>query len=117
MLPSRQRDLLPLPTGASLHALLRGHQQTGGSIGQRKRAKRDRHRESWLEEGIEALNTMGGEGRAWNAFAPPSAAQVDAVQQLVRDFADLPGDTEHLDNLAAWKVLLGERPGYSDKVS
>ena len=65
----RQRDLLPLPVGRDLQALLGG--APGQPLGRSRSAARRRSQRlaenSWLEEGICALNHMGARGCPWKA--------------------------------------------------
>eukprot|EP00974_Lingulodinium_polyedra_P090094 8735988-Lingulodinium_polyedra.AAC.1 len=60
----RPRDLLPFPRGAALDELLLGASATAHSAGTRRKARRQRAEEAWLRDGLEALSSLGGGGRA-----------------------------------------------------
>ena len=111
------RDLLPIPLGAGLSLALLGASSWLGSQSQRRRARRRRAHERWLIDALRALNDLGGQGRVVEQDAPLTAGQFEAVRRLARIFGSLRAPPLDLDPLGAWKLLQGNRSGYSDDSS
>ena len=111
----RDRDVLPLPLGPSLDAVLVGATAFGGSSGQRRKARRQRAVEDGLRSGIAALNVISAVGRKADEAQPLSGIQRSAVEHLVTQFAEEPPIPKGFtDNLGAWKALQGSTSGYDD---
>ena len=114
----RVRDLLPLPVGAGLDAVLAARRHAlgdpGRSAGVRSRGHARRNRQdAWLHEAVEALNELGGRG-----VAPPragtrlTAAQLTAVDGLAKAFGSVPPPPSDLTPSGAWTALRGSEAGY-----
>ena len=56
-----------------------------------------------------------GEGRSVSADAPLNAAQRTAVHNLAAAYGRVPSSVEKLDDLRAWMMLQGVRPGYGSE--
>ena len=113
-LGERERDVLPLPTGALLRQALFG---TSPAAVSQSQARRGRRREGWfrdLERGVHALNDLGGLGRA--APKTVSACQRKSIVHLAGAFSSIPEHDSIYDPLRAWHMLQGQRPGYTDSV-
>ena len=55
-----QRDLLLVPLGSALHDHLLGAPRLDSSQSQRRRARRYRGQNNWLEAGLRSLNELAG---------------------------------------------------------
>eukprot|EP00974_Lingulodinium_polyedra_P018757 1816172-Lingulodinium_polyedra.AAC.1 len=113
----RARDLLPLPEGRVLEALLRGDgpPRVAHGPGRRDRAGgRRAQQDQWLSRGIRALNHLGGGGRP-----PPqqlgqvSAGQRRAVRELARHYGRCDKPPEGMTPAGAYTALRGTAVGYA----
>ena len=112
------RDVLPLPLGRALDAVLAGAHSWGGSSAQRRKGRRQRAMERDLRGGIRALNELGAPRQLAVEERPLSQQQQRAVQHLVRNYAAVGTPPVELeDALGAWKSLQGEASGYADEAS
>ena len=112
---ARGRDVLPLPIGASLDDSLLGARATGTSLGQKRRARRQRAVEVELRAGIVALSSISAPGEHADEARPLSGLQQKAVKHLATQFATQPPIPSDLANtLGAWQALQGTATGYGD---
>ena len=112
---ARDRDVLPLPLGASLDVALLGASATGTSPGQKRRARKQRAVEMELRAGIAALNSISAPGQQADEARPLSGLQQKAVKHLVSQYAAQPSIPSDLaDTLGAWQALQGTATGYGD---
>ena len=81
-----QRDILPLPIGAPLRIHLAGYSDPGASSSQRRRARKRRATDRWLEHGIHSLNEMAGFRESDTTQSELSDLQKGTVKRLMRDY-------------------------------
>ena len=111
-----QSDLLPLPTGAALTALLEQLRNERGSSRQPDRLRATRQADGWLEEGICALSQLGGRGVSYSAVAP-SAAQIASIRRMRDHFHFVGRRMPRVDPESAWRELARAKSGYAPESS
>ena len=77
------------------------------SHGQRAKAAKRRRQNSWVLDGIRALNWLGGQGRSVTEEAQLTMAQHVAVQRLACIYAAVPRATDAAAPQEAFKALWG----------
>ena len=100
-------------------ALARVGQSPGAGLSRsavRRRGAR-RAQDCWLEEGVHALNALGGRGESPPAVGVSLAgAQLASLERMARDYGRVPCCPEGLTPPEAWKMLRGFEAGYSSDV-
>ena len=111
-----QRDLLPLPTGEVLANMLDELKEEQGAALTGRRGRVTDGADRWLQDGIMALNDMGGRGSRFTA-ARPSEAQAASVRRLRPHYQYVYRKMQHLEPEQAWRELAHVKAGYTAEVS